>query len=170
MNTAIGFDLVAPEVNLKTNTLKISLTLAFSTGQFNILTDSGITSLSTKARSINSMLKNYTSKGLNSSPFVSGWIDLNPIRNLYLSCSGLGNFNTITLSGNRNIIKKIPVNAGPGEIISDHMVTGMDYLDCSSQTLSRISFQLKDAHGRSINLHDSHFSFSIVFSRVQNGS
>ena len=171
MNTAIGFALVEPEVNLKTNTLKISLTLAFSTGQFNILTDDDITSLSTKKRSMNAVLKNFTSKGVNSSPlFVSGWIDLNPLRNLYLSCSGLGNFNTMTLSGNRNIIKQIPVNAGPGEMIFDQTVTGMDYLDCSGQTLSRISFQLKDAQGKLINLHGSHFSFSIVFSRVQNGT
>ena len=171
MNTAIGFALVEPEVNLKTNTLKISLTLAFSTGQFNILTDDEITSLSTKKRSMNAVLKNFTSKGVNSSPlFVSGWIDLNPLRNLYLSCSGLGNFNTMTLSGNRSITKQIPVNAGPGEMIFDQTVTGMDYLDCSGQTLSRISFQLKDAQGKLINLHGSHFSFSIVFSRVQNGT
>ena len=106
---------------------------------------------------------------MNNSPFVSGWIDLSPIRNLYLSCSGLGNFNTMTWSGNRNIIKKIPLNVGPGEIIHNQAVTGMDYLDCSGQTLSRISFQLKDAYGRSTNLHDNQFSLSIVFARVHNG-
>ena len=39
MNTAIGSTIVASEVNLKTNTLKISLTPAYATGQFNILTD-----------------------------------------------------------------------------------------------------------------------------------
>ena len=90
------------------------------------------------------MLNNYTSKGMNNSPFVSGYIDLIPIRNLYLSCSGLGNFNTMTLSGNRNVAKKIPLNAGPGEIIFNQVVAGMDYLDCSGQTLSRTSFQFGD--------------------------
>jgi len=161
MNAVIGAPLVVSEVNLKTNTLKISLAPNYTTGQFRIFTDSEITSVSTKNRSINTMLKNFVSKGMNNSPFVSGYIDLVPIRNLYLSCSGLGNFNTMTLSGNRNIVKKIPVNAGPGEIIFDQTVTGMDYLDCSSQTLSRISFQLRDAYGRSINLHDNHFSFPL---------
>ena len=171
MNAAMGGPpVVVPEVNLKTNTLKISLAPNYTTAQFRIYTDSEITSLSTKNRSINSLLKNFVSKGMNNSPFVSGYIDLVPIRNIYLSCSVLDNFNTMTLSGNRNIVKNIPVNAGPGEIIFDQTVTGMDYLDCSSQALSRISFQLRDAYGRSINLRGNRFSFSIVFSQVQNGS
>jgi hypothetical protein len=92
-----------------------------------------------------------------------------PLRNIYMTCSGLGNFNTMSVSGDRNIIKKVPVNAGHGEVIFDQTVTGMDYLDCSHQTLSRISFQLKDVFGNIIDLHDNHISFSIVFSRVQNG-
>ena len=93
-----------------------------------------------------------------------------PRRNLYLCCSGLGNFNTVTLNGNRNVVKKIPVTANPGDMIFDQTVTGMDYLDCSGQTLSRISFQLTDAYGNVINLHQNHFSFSLVFSRVQDGT
>ena len=76
----------------------------------------------------------------------------------------------MTLNGNRNVIKKIPVNANAGDMIFDQTVTGMDYLDCSSQTLSRISFPLTDAFGNVVNLHGNHFSFSIVFSRVQDGS
>ena len=170
MNDVIDATLVDYDVNLKNNTFQILLAPNYTTGQFKILTDSEITTQSIKNRSINTMLKNFVSKGMDNSPFVSGYIDLVPIRNLYLSCSGLGNFNTMTLSGNRNIVKKIPVNAGPGEIIFDQTVTGMDYLDCSGQTLSRISFQLKDAYGKTVDLHGNHFSFSIVFSRVQNGT
>ena len=62
MNAAIGFGLVTPEVNLKTNALKISLTSAYATGQFNILADSEITSLSTQNRSINCTLKSRRAK------------------------------------------------------------------------------------------------------------
>jgi hypothetical protein len=39
----------------------------------------------------------------------------------------------------------------------------MDYLDCSHQTLSRISFNLIDIYGRVLDLNDNHISFSIVF-------
>ena len=87
-----------------------------------------------------------------------------------MTSSGLGNFNTMTITGSRNVIKKVPVSAGHGDVIFDQVVTGMDYLDCSRQTLSRISFKLIDIFGRVLNLHNNHTSFSIVFSRVQNGT
>ena len=87
-----------------------------------------------------------------------------------MTSSGIGNFNTVSVAGERNIIKKIPVNAGHGEVIFDQTITGMDYLDCSRQTLSRISFQLRDVYGNIINLNGKHISFYIVFSRVQDGS
>ena len=102
-------------------------------------------------------------------PFTSGFVDFQPIRNVYLCCSGLGNFQTLTLSGERNVVKKIPVNGMSGEIIFDQWGNGTDHLDCSQQTLSRISFQLRDVFGRNIDLRGVHWSFTIVFSRVQNG-
>jgi len=72
----------------------------------------------------------------------------------------------MSVSGERPIVKKIPVNAGYGEMIFDQSVVGIDYLDCSHQTLSRIGFQLKDVFGRVVELNGNHFSFSIVFSRI----
>ena len=154
------------------NTFVITLADSLLTNRFEIYNDVQLKARNSAAlgASINTLIKNYTSKGLNNSPFVSGNVDNIPTRNLYLSCSGLGNFNTVTLNGNRNVVKKIPVNANPGDMIFDQTVTGMDYLDCSSQTLSRIAFQLTDAYGNVINLHENHFSFSIVFSRVQDGT
>ncbi len=62
------------------------------------------------------------------------------------------------------------MNAGHGEVIFDHTVSGMDYLDCSRQTLSRLSFALRDVYGTVIDLNENHVSFSIAFSRVQDGS
>ena len=154
------------------NTFVINLADSLLANRFEIYTDVQLKAMNSAAlgSSINSLIKNYTSKGDNNSPFVSGYVDMIPTRNVYLCCSGLGNFNTVTLNGNRNVVKKIPVNANPGDMIFDQTVTGMDYLDCSSQTLSRISFQLTDAYGNVINLHENHFSFSIVFSRVQDGT
>ena len=142
---------------------------------FKIFTNSEAVALGYDARfikrSINEFIKNYTSDVVyvKSFPFVSGYLDMNPTRNAYLSCTGLGNFSTVSLTGDRNIIKKIPVNGNPGDIIYDQSQTGVDYLDCSRQTLSRISFQLKDNFGRILDLHGIHWSFSLVFSRVQNG-
>ena len=142
---------------------------------FKILTDSemlarGVSTALIK-RSANNLLKNFTSDRVyvKSFPFTSGYVDMNPVRNAYLSCTGLGNFSTMSLTGDRNIIKKIPLNGAPGDIIFDSSQTGVDYLDCSRQTLSRISFQLKDNFGTILNLRGIHWSFSLVFSRIQNG-
>ena len=113
------------------------------------------------------LLRNFTPKvNSNNSPYVSGYVDLIPIRNIYIASSGLGNFNTMSISGERAIVKKVPVAAGYGEMLHDQSVIGIDYLDCSKQTLSRLGFQLKDVFGNTLNLNGQHCSFSIVFSRI----
>ena len=131
----------------------------------------GLYSSSYLKRSINETLKHTTNSiRYKNTPFVSGYLDMSPLRNAYLTCTGLGNFSTVSLTGDRSIIKKIPVNGKPGDIIYDSSQTGIDYLDCSRQTLSRISFKLTDNYGRVIDLHGFHWSFSLVFARVQNGN
>jgi hypothetical protein len=155
---------VAPD--RKKNTILI---VGTTTTSFEILTDKQIKALNLdSSATVNNILRNFTAKvNNNNNHYESGFLDLFPIRNLYLTCSGLGNFNTMSVSGDRSIVKKIPVNAGYGEMIFDQSVVGIDYLDCSHQSLSRIGFQLKDVFGRVVDLHGNHFSFSIVFSRIQ---
>ncbi len=172
MNTASGSQRFESEYNAMINSLKIKQTSVYSSLSFDIYTDDYLVQSGSPYanKTMNALLKNFTSKGYSPDPFVSGYIDMYPLRNIYMTCSGLGNFNTMSISGDRNIIKKIPVTAGHGEVIFDQTVTGMDYLDCSRQTLSRVSFQLKDVFGNIIDLHGNHISFSIVFSRVQNGT
>ena len=79
---------------------------------FKILTDSealarGVSAAIVK-RSVNNLLNNFTSHRVyvKSFPFASGYVDMNPVRNAYLSCTGFGNFSTMSLTGDRNIIKK----------------------------------------------------------------
>jgi len=163
--------LVAADYDAKTNTIGIKLTAPTVGVTFKFYTDDEITLPENKKRSMNGLLKNFTADSFEGSEvFRSGFVDMHPLRNVYLSCSGLGNFNTMSVSGDRNIIKKIPVTAGFGEVIYYESGTGTDYLDCSHQTLSRISFQLKDVFGNIIDLNGAHISFSIVFSRIQDGS
>jgi hypothetical protein len=171
MNETVGTVHYAPYYNFRTNTIGIRLADSDSPLEFKIRTDAEIgPTLSNK--SMNTLLKNKTPGTHGSgvlSPFVSGYIDMYPLRNIYITSTGLGNFNTICVSGEDRIVKKVPVTAGHGDVIFDQTVTGIDYLDCSHQTLSRIGFQLRNIFGKVINLHDNHVSFSIVFSRVQDG-
>ena len=157
----------------KTNKLTIKLINEFKPANvFQIHTDHFVEEIapSVAHRTINTMTKNFTQKPLDNSDDVSGYIDMYPLRNIYMTATGLGNFNTMSVAGDRNIVKKIPVTAEHGQVIFDQTVTGMDYLDCSRQTLSRLDFALRDVYGTVIDLNENHISFSIVFSRVQDGS
>ena len=79
----------------------------------------------------------------------------------------MGNYNSLTVSGESTIIKKIPVNANKNEYIFDNIMTGNDFGDCSNQTLRTINFDLKDSRGNHINLHGNNWSFSIIFSKME---
>jgi len=94
-------------------------------------------------------------------PYVSKFINLQPIRNLYLS-SDLGSYNTCDLKGVSNIIKKIPVTAPWNSMIFDNVAYD-DYLDCSRQTIKTLNFRLTDTHGHVVNLNGCYISFSIIF-------
>jgi len=102
-----------------------------------------------------------------STPFITGYVDLQPIKNIYMSSTNLGNFKTIGPKGEVTIIKKVPVTAGDNQMIFATVTSANDYLDCSRQTLKTIQFELKDVHGNIIPLHGSHVSFSIVFDKYR---
>jgi len=144
--------------------------------EWKLLTDAEIAKkggYSTPYCSMNYVLSNFAPQtNMNQAPdnivpFVSGYINVFPIRNIYIVASGIGNFNTMSLSGERAIVKKVPVTAGYGEMIFNDAVVGMDYLDCSRQTLSRLGFRLTNVFGETIDLHGHHWSFSLVFSKIQ---
>jgi hypothetical protein len=153
--------------DIETNKIKITPLLNID---FKILTDSELlaSGYTEPLCSINSTLQNRTPTTYNSGDsYISGYLDFFPIRNLYLVSKNLGNHNTISINGESGIIKKIPVTAGYNSIIIDQVVLGSDYLDCSGQTLNNLSFRLVDVYGETINLNGNHWSFSIVFSKVQ---
>ena len=167
MNNAVPGDLFVSSPNASKNQVGISTT---STKVFEILTDAQLLQLgySSPLHSVNAVLRNTTAKvNINGNPFVSSYVDMFPIRNIYIVSPNLGNFNTISCSGESGIIKKVPVSSGYNEMVFDQVVLGSDYLDCSKQTLRRLEFKLKDVFGNIINLNDNHCSFSIVFARQQ---
>ena len=73
----------------------------------------------------------------------------------------------MSMSGERGIVLKFPVRANYNEMIYDDAVLGIDYLNCSRQSLSRLEFQLRDVFGNIINLHGNHWSFSIIFTKMK---
>ena len=102
--------------------------------------------------------------------FTSPSLDLQPIRNIYISSPNLGNYSTIGPNGQASIIKKVPVNANYNSVIFDGMSSSNDFLDCSKQKLKNIEFTVDNVHGQRINLHGGEVSFSIIFDILNKNS
>ena len=180
LNTQLeaGLPVFSAVYNANPNTITINNTQNF---YFKILTDPELTTKlnntwtgpsydSTNPRSANDLLRNYagtsTVYGKDKGPFVSGFLDLQPIRNIFISSPNLGNFNTLGSRGEANIICKVPVNADFGYLVICNIIANHDFLNCSKQTLRTIEFNLKDVKGNYLPLHGGHCSFSIVFSAI----
>ena len=68
------------------------------------------------------------------------YLDMHTTRNLYLTSTSLGSFNTISNVNCDCIIKKIPVRYNYNEMLFDSAEAGYDYLDVGRKTISRIDF------------------------------
>ena len=96
-----------------------------------------------------------------------GQVNLQPIRNIYMHSSALGNLSNIGPDGSQTVIKKIPVSAEFNNFVFDQTVIANDYNSCSGQTVKKLDFQLKTSRGDVIPLSGMNVSFSLVFSRAQ---
>jgi hypothetical protein len=119
-------------------------------------------------QSANGLIKNtqITSTIHNAENPLVSYIDLQPIRNIYIKSPNLGNFKTVGPKGESDILKKVPVTADFNQMIFDNSLIGNDYLDCSRQTLRTIEFRLTDSAGHEIPFHGSFVSFSILFDQM----
>lgn len=114
-------------------------------------------------KTINYIIALKTKVFLHSMELYTCYLDLHTIRNLYLSSSALASYDTISNFGNDTIIKKIPVTGNPNEMLFHGASEGFDYLNLSKRSLRYIDFRLTDAFYNVVDLRDTHFSFSLVF-------
>ena len=155
------------------NTIKITI---IGTLAFKILTDYELSSYVNNTwtgpsynplnpASCNDIVTNRTkSLCTGAQPFVSGCLNLQGFRSVYISSSNLSNFNTLGAKGENSIIKKVVTSSDFGYLIVSELESDHDFLDCSRMTLNTIDFQLTDVKGNLIPMHDSPVSFTIVFS------
>ena len=163
-----------------------TITITSATLSFQVLTDDdmatqsiqwfgGITIDRTNLRSANDLLRNYRGKSLTYGlqagsnavfSYTSGFLDLQPIRNIFISSPNFGSFTTLGSRGEAGIICKVPVNADFGYMVICNIIAAHDFLNCSKQSLRTIEFNLRDVKGNYVPLHGGHCSFSIVFSSI----
>lgn len=138
-------------------TIGISNTTANNTAdtKFRILTDAEIAKdayfASRGSGTINDTINNedkFSTASGDYKLYSSGFLSLNWINNIYISCPNLGSFDTIMCgTGSRNIIKKVPVNAGYGFMIVDQFISTNEFLECSRQTVQTLEFHLRTGKG-----------------------
>jgi hypothetical protein len=180
MNTAAasGHPLNLFTVSYTSKTNSITIAMLPGTLVFRILTPAelktklnGVFNVSydvNKPNDCNEILSNLQDTSLeydSNATYTSGYLNMQPIRNIYLHSPSLGNFSNIGPLGEQTVIKKIPVTSDYNQMIFDQVVLYNDYNDCSGQTLKTLEFQLRTSRGDIINLHGCNVSFSIIFSR-----
>jgi len=97
-----------------------------------------------------------------STVWISGFVDVIGIHNVYITCSQFGN-NSIGPRGERNILKKIVTDADFGGLIVYNWEPYYDNVDCSNILIKNLDFRLTDAYGNTLPLHGAHVSFSLIF-------
>ena len=97
--------------------------------------------------------------------YVSGFVNLQPIRNIYIHSSQLSNYNQVNLrTGDSTVVKKVPVTAPHAGIIFDgDGVNALDYLDVSNRTFKQLDFWISNSAGNEINLNGVNVSLSLLF-------
>ena len=116
-----------------------------------------------------SNLDGYSKEYNTATPYISNYINMQPIRNIYMSSATLGNFQTVAVRPrgyDNTIIKHIPVNSNFNKIIYCDTVVVNDWLDCSGLTLKKLDFKLMNSRSDVIPLHGVNMSFSLVFAKA----
>ena len=117
--------------------------------------------------SVNELLTNtgnVSTIGTTSIP-VQFYLNLQPVRNVYMRSPNISSFNTIGCNGESSIIKKIPVSSNYGDMIFNNITSANDFLDCSKATWKTLEFHLLDVNSNYINSHGSNVSFSLVLDK-----
>ena len=80
------------------------------------------------------------------STFLTGIVDLVPLREIYLHCS-LANNRTLHSNGARDCIARIPIDVPFGDVVTFRHLGPSDALSCSDVHFRTIRFQLRDWAG-----------------------
>ena len=115
--------------------------------------------------SVNEALGNYQVAVYQyNKPFVSEFINLQPIRNISIHSSQLSNYNQENLrTGDSTVVKKVPVTALHVGIVFDNELNPRDYLDVSNRSFKQLDFWISNSLGNEIILNGVKCSFSLLF-------
>lgn len=97
---------------------------------------------------------------------MSYFVDVRRVHNIYINAPGFGNHNTVSPTGTRGVLAKVPVTAGYGSLV--HWVTSGSEHDCvlvGSHSVSNIQLRLCDVAGIEMDLKGTSWSCTLIFER-----
>jgi len=126
-----------------------------------------MTKIPTELKSCNSVIGSQGSFDNNtpftvSNPWKSEVVDVLGIHNIYITSPQFG-YGSVGPRGERNILKKMVVNAPFGALVTENWLNDQDYTSCSKTLLRTLEFKLTDTHGNTLELHGGHVSFTLLF-------
>ena len=115
--------------------------------------------------SVNEVFGNYQMAVYQyNNPYVSGFVNLQPMRNIYIHSSQLSNYNQVNLrTGGSTAVRKVPVTAPHAGIVFDNELNPLDYLDVSNRSFKQLDFWISNSVGNEINLNGVNISLSLLF-------
>ena len=166
------------EITYSVKTNKITISSNYADRQFAVLTDEQMKIIyadyiwngsfnANNLQSVNEVLGNYQMVVYQyNNPYVSGFVNLQPIRNIYIHSSQLSNYNQVNLrTGDSTVVKKVPVTAPHSGLIFDSELNPLDYLDVSNRSFKQLDFWLSNSLGNEINLNGVNVSLSLIFAK-----
>ena len=164
------------EVTYSVKTNKITISSNYADRQFAVLTDEQMKIIyesyiwigsfdANDLKSVNEVLGNYQMNVYQyGNAYVSGFVNLQPIRNIYIHSSQLSNYNQVNLrTGDSTVVKKVPVTAPHAGLVFDSELNPLDYLDVSNRSFKQLDFWLSNSLGNEINLNGVNVSLSLLF-------
>ena len=100
-----------------------------------------------------------------SSTHTSTFVDVRRCHSIYVH-SDVGNHNSITPTGIRSVLAKIPVSVGYGGLVQAQLSgSEHDFVEAGCYALASIKLSLHDAAGRELDLNGTSWSCTLVFER-----
>ena len=164
-------------IQYNTSTNKFTISSNYATVIFVLLTDGEVAPVANvfsdpvdvnNLSSMNRVIGNTTPATdayTNVAPYTTNFVDLTPVKNIYIHCNEISNYNQLAVAGNSSIVKKVPVNVPYLGIINDNELSAEDYIDVSGKMLRRLNWRFTDHLNQVIDLNNVDVSFTITFFR-----
>ena len=111
-----------------------------------------------------SQIVSFPSGNLQLSMHTSGFVDLRRVHTLYIHSPSFGAYNSVGPRGERTIIAKVPCAVGYGQLVSyQSSASEHDFIEAGVSGLTTLRLELRDAGGRLLDLHGTHWSATLLF-------